>query len=151
MKYFWQVRESRQELRRFMREARRTNPACLCSLQYDTLYIDKKCYKYSPIEGRVVELAVIWNRQFINNKSTICPYFRKAPNHQIFPIRASFTLFPSSEAFLAHSKPSLVGHRVARGLETETLAFWASCLSLSVSDHLWIETHNFYRYRTKRV
>ena len=49
------VRESRQELRRFMREMRRANPACVLSLQYDTLYVDKKCYKYSPAEGRVVE------------------------------------------------------------------------------------------------
>ena len=71
----YQVRESRQELRRFMRDARRSNPACVCrlalsngipnlhlcaiaSLQYDTLYIDKKCYKYNPVEGRVVEHTV---------------------------------------------------------------------------------------------
>ena len=33
-----QVRESRQELRRFMREARRGNPACVVSMQHDTLY-----------------------------------------------------------------------------------------------------------------
>ena len=49
------VRESRQELRRFMREVRRVNPASVCNLQYDTLYVDKKCYKYSPLEGKVVE------------------------------------------------------------------------------------------------
>ena len=49
------VRESRQELRRFMREVRRVNPTSVCSLQYDTLYVDKKCYKYSPLEGKVVE------------------------------------------------------------------------------------------------
>ena len=49
------VRESRQELRRFMREVRRANPASVCSLQYDTLYVDKKCYKYNPVEGRVLE------------------------------------------------------------------------------------------------
>ena len=30
----------------------------LFSLQYDTLYIDKKCYKYNPVEGRVVEHTV---------------------------------------------------------------------------------------------
>ena len=28
------------------------------SLQYDTLYVDKKCYKYNPVEGRVVEHTV---------------------------------------------------------------------------------------------
>ena len=49
------VRESRQELRRFMREVRRANPASVCNLQYDTLYVDKKCYKYNPVEGRVLE------------------------------------------------------------------------------------------------
>ena len=49
------VRESRQELRRFMREVRRANPASVCSLQYDTLYVDKKCFKYNPLEGRVLE------------------------------------------------------------------------------------------------
>ena len=52
------VRESRQELRRFMREVRRANPASVCNLQYDTLYVDKKCYKYNPVEGRVVEHTV---------------------------------------------------------------------------------------------
>ena len=57
-----------------MRDARRSNPACVCrlalsnkyqsifdiftSLQYDTLYIDKKCYKYNSVEGRVVEHTV---------------------------------------------------------------------------------------------
>ena len=49
------VRESRQELRRFMRDVRRANPASVCNLQYDSLYVDKKCFKYNPVEGRVVE------------------------------------------------------------------------------------------------
>ena len=30
----------------------------IASLQYDTLYVDKKCYKYNPVEGRVVEHTV---------------------------------------------------------------------------------------------
>merc|ERR1712232_1174754 len=27
--------------------------------QYDTLYVDKKCYKYNPVEGRVVEHTAV--------------------------------------------------------------------------------------------
>ena len=34
---------------------RRANPACVVNLQYDCLFVDKRCYKYSPAEGRVVE------------------------------------------------------------------------------------------------
>ena len=41
-----------------MREVRRANPASVCNLQYDTLYVDKKCYKYNPVQGRVVEHMV---------------------------------------------------------------------------------------------
>ena len=35
----------RQELRKFMRETKKTNPAAQCSLQGDKLYIDHKYYR----------------------------------------------------------------------------------------------------------
>ena len=34
---------------------RRANPASVSNLKYDTLYVDKKCYKYNPEKKRVVE------------------------------------------------------------------------------------------------
>ena len=69
------TRESRQELRKFMRHVKRNNPerfvgwistvhllkSCLflcaryCYLQYDKLFIDHKIYVYSDVEGKVVE------------------------------------------------------------------------------------------------
>ena len=52
------VRESRQELRKFQREVKKNNPAASCSLQYDKLYVDKKCYIFNTAEGRVVEHTV---------------------------------------------------------------------------------------------
>ena len=41
-----------------MRDVKRDNPAASCSLNYDTLYVDKKCWKYNAAEGRVVEHTV---------------------------------------------------------------------------------------------
>merc|ERR1719220_2912948 len=49
------IRESRQELRKFMRETKKTNPAAQCSLQGDKLYIDHKCYVWSDTQAKVVE------------------------------------------------------------------------------------------------
>ena len=53
------VRESRNELRKFMREMKRGNPACTVMLQYDKLYVDNKCYIYNDVEGRVTEHTAV--------------------------------------------------------------------------------------------
>ena len=47
------TRESRQELRKFMRHVKKTNPEKRCHLQYDKLYIDGKLYAYSEASGKV--------------------------------------------------------------------------------------------------
>ena len=52
------VRESRQELRKFLREVKRANPAAVCSLQYDKLIVNHRCYVYNAAEGKVVEHTV---------------------------------------------------------------------------------------------
>jgi hypothetical protein len=47
------TRESRQELRKFMRHVKRINPEKRCFLQYDKLFIDGKVFVYSESSGAV--------------------------------------------------------------------------------------------------
>merc|ERR1711892_432873 len=49
------VRESRNELRKFMRDVKRGNPAARVVMQYDKLYVDNKCYIWNDVQGRVTE------------------------------------------------------------------------------------------------
>ena len=52
------TRESRQELRKFMRHVKKTNPEKRCHLQYDKLYIDGKIYLYNDSLGQVEEMGL---------------------------------------------------------------------------------------------
>ena len=52
------TRESRQELRKIMRQVKKNNPERSCFLQYDKLFIDGKIFMYSEVSGEVEELAV---------------------------------------------------------------------------------------------
>ena len=47
------TRESRQELRKFMRHVKRINPEKRCFLQYDKLFIDGKVFIFSEASGSV--------------------------------------------------------------------------------------------------
>ena len=47
------TRESRQELRKFMRNVKRTAPEKLCFLQYDRLFVDHKIFVWNEIAGQV--------------------------------------------------------------------------------------------------
>ena len=47
------TREARQELRKFLRLVKKTNPERRCFLQYDKLYIDGKLFLYSEVTGQV--------------------------------------------------------------------------------------------------
>ena len=51
------TRESRQELRKFMRQIKRVNPEKACYLEYDKLYIDSKIYIWNEGLGQVIEQA----------------------------------------------------------------------------------------------
>ena len=51
------VREARTELRKFMRDLKKTNPAASCHLQYDKLFVNHRCYVWSSGQGRVVEFS----------------------------------------------------------------------------------------------
>ena len=55
------VRESRLELRKFLRELKKNNPSAVCSLQYDKLYVNHRCYVWSDVQGRVVEFTPVRN------------------------------------------------------------------------------------------
>ena len=44
------TRESRNELRRFMRTIKRTNPSVNCVLQYDKLVVDNKIFVWNDIQ-----------------------------------------------------------------------------------------------------
>ena len=49
------VRESRTELRKFMRDVKKQNPAANILLQYDKLFVNHRCYVWSDFQGKVVE------------------------------------------------------------------------------------------------
>ena len=55
------TRESRTELRRFMRAVKRANPGLQCVLQYDKLLLDNKVFVWSEAQGRVVEQVKMQN------------------------------------------------------------------------------------------
>ena len=47
------TRESRQELRKFMREIKKRNPERYCVLEYDKLFVDHKVYVWNEVVGQV--------------------------------------------------------------------------------------------------
>jgi phage shock protein A len=49
------TRDSRVELRRFMRAVKRNNPGASCVLHYDKLYVDNKVFVYNDVQGKVIE------------------------------------------------------------------------------------------------
>ena len=51
------MREARTELRKFMRELKRTNPAATCHMQYDKLFVNHRCYVWSEQQGKVAEFS----------------------------------------------------------------------------------------------
>ena len=53
------VRESRQELRKYMREVKKNTPSVVCQLQYDKLYVNHRCYVWSDVQGRVVPFSPV--------------------------------------------------------------------------------------------
>ena len=51
------VREARTELRKFMRDLKKSNPAATCHVQYDKLFVNHRCYVWSESQARVVEFS----------------------------------------------------------------------------------------------
>jgi len=49
------IRESRGELRKYMRKIKKANPEATCFMQYDKLYVNNKIYVFNDLQGRVVE------------------------------------------------------------------------------------------------
>ena len=49
------TREARQELRKFLRMVKKTNPERRCFLQYDKLYVEGKLFLYNEMTGLVEE------------------------------------------------------------------------------------------------
>ena len=47
------TRESRQELRKFMRGIKKRNPERYCMLEYDKLFVDHKVYVWNEVVGQV--------------------------------------------------------------------------------------------------
>ena len=56
------TRESRQELRKFMRHVKRINPEKRCFMQYDKLFIDGKVFIYSEASGSVEQQQNVLER-----------------------------------------------------------------------------------------
>ncbi len=56
---FSRVREGRAELRKFLRDVKRQNPAANTVLQYDKLFVNHRCYVFSDIQGKVVEYSPV--------------------------------------------------------------------------------------------
>jgi len=68
------TRESRQELRKFMRQIKRVNPEKSCYLEYDKLYIDSKIFIWNEGLGQVIEQAEAerygYNNDFMSRPGT---------------------------------------------------------------------------------
>ena len=47
------TRESRSELRKFMRKIKKSDPNATCFMQFDKLYINNKIYVFNDLQGRV--------------------------------------------------------------------------------------------------
>ena len=47
------TRETRAELRKFMRKIKKSNPDATCFMQYDKLYVNNKIYVFNDLQGRV--------------------------------------------------------------------------------------------------
>ena len=47
------VRESRAELRKYMRRVKRQNPDAVCFVQHDKLYVNNKIYVFNDLQGKV--------------------------------------------------------------------------------------------------
>ena len=47
------TRESRQELRKFMRSIKKRNPERYCVLEYDKLFVDHKVFVWNEVVGQV--------------------------------------------------------------------------------------------------
>ena len=60
------TRESRQELRKMMRQVKKKNPERRCYLEYDKLYIDGKLFMYSQLTGQVEEQSATVNTDHQN-------------------------------------------------------------------------------------
>ena len=56
------TRETRQELRKYVRHVKRINPEKRCSLQNDKLYIDGKVFVYSEASGAVEQQKNVLER-----------------------------------------------------------------------------------------
>ena len=52
------TRESRQELRKFMRNIKKRNPERHCLLEYDKLFVDHSVFVWNDIEGQVGTAAL---------------------------------------------------------------------------------------------
>jgi len=53
------IRQCRAELRKFMRDVKKGNPAATVHLQYDKLYVDGKCFVWNDHRGKVTELSAL--------------------------------------------------------------------------------------------
>ena len=51
------TRESRQELRKFMRHIKKTAPEKKCFMQHDKLFVDGKMFVFNEIHGNVEEMS----------------------------------------------------------------------------------------------
>ena len=53
------TRETRAELRKFMRKIKKTNPDATCFMQSDKLYVNNKIYVFNDLQGRVSQSSQI--------------------------------------------------------------------------------------------
>ena len=47
------TRESRLELRKYMRKIKKINPDATCFMQFDKLYVNNKIYVFNDLQGKV--------------------------------------------------------------------------------------------------
>jgi len=49
------IRESRAELRKYMRKVKRADPNAACHIQHDKLYVNNRIFVWNDLQGKVVE------------------------------------------------------------------------------------------------
>ena len=65
------TRESRQELRKFMRNIKKRNPERHCLLEYDKLFVDHSVFVWNDIEGQVGRGTALCTKQSFGELSLV--------------------------------------------------------------------------------
>ena len=106
----------RQELRKFMRETKKTNPAAQCSLQGDKLYIDHKYHRFRS-----------WSEWCLNYKLFICRGTSSIMIISIIDLDQGLSKALNASFYWSQMKEGRCGWRAESSMKTWNLnCFWSN-------------------------